>query len=187
MLRGYELPSICHLCRLHAESLEHLFLFCSLAQEVWKYFANYFHIELPVSGEVKHSFLFWMNHTHSENQMHVRFIIPLLGFWNTWSDWNAAKHTRRRPYPRKIISDIILTIQRAYSQKLYGFQFWKRDLHVAMSWGLHIAHNRKVTAQQVIWKRPPTDWLKLNYNGSAMGNPRPAVQKELSEIQSVIL
>lgn len=57
---GFSLPSRCSLCAISKKNMEHLFLHCAFARELWRAFGNFFEVDIawkPLPTFIRDAFL----------------------------------------------------------------------------------------------------------------------------------
>lgn len=151
--KGLNLNLICIVCHLDNESVDHLLRGCNIAQELWQ--------RLKIPQGLLYSFdqpiENWMetncNSKVISNHLGIRWKIVLpMGLWHLWLTRNNFLF-RSGVVDRMIHTKCI------------------RDSAEFFSIGAKIRCNRMKKMIQVAWEKPPTGWIKLNSDGSALGNP----------------
>lgn len=108
--RGFNLASKCQGCS-SSETINHIFIQCSLAKQVWEYFSSMFHLQLP---EVSCSHLmiqFWKTSSSCASKNHIRHDIPILVLWFLWRERNESRYKGTAPTKHRVIARVTTYIQ----------------------------------------------------------------------------
>ena len=151
--RGLNLNPIRTMCQKSNESIDHLFRGCDIAQGFWQ--------SLKVPQSLRSSFCLFVRKwieascksetTSSHLGIPWKILFPM-GLWHLWLGQNNFI------FRIGIMDNMVLT-------KCI------RDSAEIFSIGTKSRLNRTKAVIPIAWERPPMGWMKLNSDGSALGNP----------------
>ena len=153
VLRGLNLNPVCSLCHLENESVDHLLRRCIVAQEFW--------CKLKVPCELLATFdqpvKKWLEVNCSSRAISDHLGIPWkivfpMGIWQLWFARNKFQ------FRTGVVDNLIHT--RCVKDSAEFFAIRSKD-----------RCNKLKKVIRVAWEKPPLGWLKLNTNGSTLGNP----------------
>ena len=147
--RGLNLDSVCAIFHLEIESVDHLLRRCTVAQEFW--------CKLKVPRELLATFdqhvKMWLEVDCSSRVVseHLGIVFPM-GIWHLWLARN------RFQFKTGVVDNLSHT--RCIKDSAEFFAIGSKD-----------RCNKMKKVIRVAWEKPPLGWLKLNTDGSALGNP----------------
>ena len=150
--RGMNISHLCPLCNNEAESIIPMLRDCPLARQVWDS-----HIPPSILNSFYGSSLVnWLcTNCNSNACSHLGIFWNIIFFFGVWSIWlHRNKVVFKGNNPPKLNSYEVIT-------KAAEFSFL----------GMNGRKARVKTIIQVGWTLPPVQWVKLNSDGSSMGNP----------------
>lgn len=173
--RGFALASVCCLCDspCSSETSSHLFFQCSFAQKIWQWLATQFHTTLPTGGVLNDLF---------QAIVFKGFRSQLHNIWITACFY--CIHIIWKSRNKLLFDSISSNLQRALAACkatiLYVCRFCSghicslHDLNIMRGLGINPLHRKAPRINQVLWHCPPFNWVKVNTDGLAKGNPGPA-------------
>lgn len=167
---GYDIVSKCHCCR-DIETEDHLFWSSGLAQSIWSFFFNLFHIRRPRELEWNNIHAYWRGSHGRLKYGHIRTLIPTLVLWFIWAARNDARHRDIPMNKNKIIDKVRNYICDLFSQVPKRSVAWQGDDLVAKLWGIKLTKSKEKKTQKVVWAKPQLGYVKLNTDGCSKGNP----------------
>ncbi|KAK1311616.1 hypothetical protein QJS10_CPA07g00003 [Acorus calamus] len=173
--RGFSLASRCSLCHKQVESELHIFFGCETLTYVWVHIANWFKVDPPRMLPLEKSLAQWSASLNLPRQGKLLgkllFLHCLFEFWKAR---NEAKFNNSPPRPAHIIN----TVRKSLCDSLAIRQSsWNPNANTAAllsSLGLNIPPPPPKQPIEVKWQKPDPQWIKLNVDGAANGNPGPS-------------
>ncbi|XP_042486522.1 uncharacterized protein LOC122066747 [Macadamia integrifolia] len=168
--KGIYLASRCALCNQGEDSIDHIFLRCSFGTSVWKSFTDCFDVRWKMHQSINNLISWWKTKGRV-----VNLKTPwMMGFSiiaaNIWWERNRRRHDNSARNDKQIFDfsrqEICLCIG-----KVKGEVKSPTDVMCCRRLGLSVAPSRYLPPLEVPWCKPHPNWLKLNVDGSALGNP----------------
>lgn len=154
------------LCKNAGESLNHLFLKCTFSRAVWSYFLGNLNIAWVMPREVVDLFGSWVINGLGERRRGLWRCLCHAVIWNLWKERNS----RIFEETLKPSSEVIDSTIRDVGNWLFASNMFQ-GLSL-MDW-LTCTSLNSLKKKIIIncWSSPPLGSLKLNFDGSSMGNP----------------
>lgn len=89
MKRGLPLCSRCHLCGREAETINHLFLHCSVTVQVWNIFLALAGVHWVMPNNTKEMLSCWNKGSSPSAQKNRWDLIPACIWWSIWKERNS--------------------------------------------------------------------------------------------------
>ncbi|XP_077242381.1 uncharacterized protein LOC143882877 [Tasmannia lanceolata] len=170
--RGMWLVDYCSLCMEDGESIDHLFIHCKVEREIWGLILDRFGICWIFPNSILELVLSW-DFVPWKKKGKLLWKLCLIALcWVIWKERNSRvfNGVAKSSYWlfMKIIALVIF-----WAKSLPQFQFVSAfDL-----WeGWRILCWEGVRREKIVqrWEAPPEGYLKINFDGSSLGNPGPA-------------
>lgn len=171
-LRGFSLASCCPFCFFHDETLDHLFLQCSLAKVLWLALADCFRVSTVIQDSVFQFF---------RNALSLRFSSQLQALWlsgnmaivwNIWTTRNSLKF-RDEAFSIFVMFRNISYVVREVSIFGHGYMHhFVNDLLCLKRFGISGIEQCLKVQIPVFWSPPINGWYKVNTDGASRGNLR---------------
>ncbi|XP_042483480.1 uncharacterized protein LOC122063840, partial [Macadamia integrifolia] len=168
--KGISLASKCIMCGLHAETLPHLFLNCSVSRVLWENFFSCFGFHWKDQSSIADLISWWKR---------KRRILSVKDPWaagliivtdTIWQERNHRWHGGKSTDASLLFMKILRTLKES-NLNLKGVIRTTADLLCCRKLGLHAVPGDPPSILEVIWCKPPLAWSKINIDGSSMGNP----------------
>ena len=152
--KGIQLAPTCDLCEGQLETISHVLRDCTAAKEFW--------VESNQPNAMQHTLdlevMEWIKAnacctTLAQGKSYPQAHFFLFSIWYLWLQRNKRLFQTPQPY---------LNLCKPVEMQVYEYWFCILD-HVRPRSGSTIA---------ISWVKPPLNWVKLNTDGFAMGNPR---------------
>ena len=159
----------CPMCLAGEESIDHLLLNCSIAQHLWRSVLGWFHVYTPIPHSLLSLLAFWTLGVESKRERIMRSVSFLATIWSIWKERNFVCYEGGS-------TDVNILVEKVK----YLVALWVSSNPLFKGISVNsIIHNWKEVAfshpQQTrvtpIWCPPTPGALKLNFDGSAFGNP----------------
>ncbi|OVA20230.1 Reverse transcriptase zinc-binding domain [Macleaya cordata] len=86
--RGHVVVNRCVMCRMNAESVNHLMIHCPIASEVWNIFFDGFGVRWAMHKDVSQLFQERLNKSFSKEGNHLWRLLPYAVTWTLWNERN---------------------------------------------------------------------------------------------------
>lgn len=114
--RGFHLPNQCVLCTCSEESVNHLFLHCPLAFDLWQFVFSVFGFHWVMPKCMKDVIYSWSGWCGTQGRGKIWNIIPHFLLWRIWGEQNT-----------RTFEGDEMSIVRVKSAFLYDLFEWLRD------------------------------------------------------------
>ncbi|OVA03982.1 Ribonuclease H domain [Macleaya cordata] len=167
---GFSFASMCSLCRCNEETIDHILWNCSFSDEFWSWLHSMFNLS---KGRF---FMDIITKTQSKSQAvnQIWFVAVMSTMVEIWKARNRAIFDEVTPSLPKIKITVLNTI-RSSAIRIKGNMFNSvEELCILSTLGIG---SRPIMTQKIIkcrWIPPPLDFVKINCDGAARGNPGPA-------------
>ncbi|XP_035549712.1 uncharacterized protein LOC118349411 [Juglans regia] len=168
---GIPITSRCDCCANgHFEDQNHVLFAGDIANYTWCYFGAY--LGIPIGQNWKDTVKRWFRRANNSSQVGIILgILPVIITWRLWRRRCLARMEGRF----EPVSEIIHSVSRWISLIC-------RDMHASShisSFDLQVLKSLNVQAVLIpirrcktfTWNRPSVGWVKLNTDGSSLGNP----------------
>lgn len=79
--RNFRLPNRCYMCLCKSESINHLFLHCSVATDIWNMFLALFGVQWSMSCSVREAFVSWCSSKVDKTIKRIWAMVPACILW----------------------------------------------------------------------------------------------------------
>jgi len=149
------------------ETMSHIFLTASLANKLWRQFANFAGVRIE-GMHLQQLIIEWWKFNTSPQLQRVMRAMPAIIMWTIWKRRNNIKHGGNTT-----LSGMVVQVQdmvRKLVKTLYPWihlesNLWP-DIVMKLKW-----YTPKLHYHSVLWKPPDTHRLKCNTDGASKGNP----------------
>nr|XP_033510409.1 uncharacterized protein LOC104090014 isoform X2 [Nicotiana tomentosiformis] len=86
--RNITLVNRCYMCQQQSESVNHLFLHCSVAKEIWNFFYTIFGLKWVMPQSTKQAFESWYFWRVGKSIRKIWKMVPAAIFWCIWKERN---------------------------------------------------------------------------------------------------
>lgn len=167
-------PLICALCGEDGEPSSHLFLHCKYVRQIWTHICGGLSVEWVMPKLIREFLLSWGKIGEIRGKKGKLFTdAVILGvMWGIWKERN--KRIFENVKKEQFVLDSI--VREVGSWLLISNEFHATSLNDFI-WDWTIAISPSISTQQRIgtdWMPPPRGKMKLNFDGSAIGNPGPS-------------
>lgn len=87
--RGMIIPNVCLMCFQDGESVNHLFIHCSFARQLWNKILNVLHLSWVMPEEIEQFFVQWHEGMDPKSVRWFWRIVMLAGIWFLWKERNS--------------------------------------------------------------------------------------------------
>lgn len=151
--RGIDVDTACPICHCDAETILHALRDCRLVRSTWdqlgaldinpSFFSSSLHDWLTFNGTSNHA------SRSAQPPWKVSFLFTI---WNLWKQRNEVVFRNKGPNPHLVYSIF---------QQVTEFYFCAYPSRTP----------KRQVLREIRWERPPRGWVKLNTDGSSLGNP----------------
>lgn len=167
-------PSICCLCFKSEENIDHLFVYCEFATQIWQKVFAAFNISCLPNSSFGEFVLAAMNLNFSPQILSLWRAVVVNVIWNIWNSRNKFIFEDCSPSTWLLTASLWADLQDTNSHSIGNIHNNMDDLLCLHNLRLR-GHPCKAPRICVVnWNLPPPDWLKCNTDGSALGAPGPA-------------
>ncbi|XP_042964739.1 uncharacterized protein LOC122298962 [Carya illinoinensis] len=173
---GIPVVSKCNCCaRGHMEDLNHVLCTGDFARCIWRLAATHLGVHMGVFHTWKEQINFWFHRTCKSSQLRSIFgILPSIVSWRLWDRHCKARVEDKVDSVQSVWHVIKLWIRRIMSLFMKVSRISAHDEAILKRLEISIVYPKPRHTRVIRWKRPPQDWMKLNSDGSSLGNPGPA-------------
>ncbi|XP_058776647.1 uncharacterized protein LOC131650967 [Vicia villosa] len=169
-VRGFYLPSLCNLCGIMGETVEHLFFNCSFAARFWHFLSESLSLLCNSIEDIwsvynklisEQSKVVWMAAVSSVVSM-IWKARNLCRFEDKKCNWYTLLFEVKR--------DVMFagnSTQKKGSNAILDFQFLK-------SFNINVNPPKAFLVKEFLWHPPILHWIKCNTDGAASGEPQRA-------------
>lgn len=167
--RGCYIVSVCCFCKAYAESTDHLFFGCAETAKIWKWLSTDIDQSIQTGS--------WLNvltgciGRWSRMLQEVMLSAVLHIVWCIWIERNNRYfHDKVNSIP-SLIQHVIAEVRTSYSYSSGASNSSVTDFKIAQLFNLTVRVARPVVTFEVRWLPPKGHTIKVNVDGSAIGNP----------------
>ncbi|WCJ18474.1 Retrovirus-related Pol polyprotein from type-1 retrotransposable element R2 [Euphorbia peplus] len=172
--RGMSFVSRCCFCLNHVESIDHNFIRCNFASNLWQAISALFGVQINTTGSISFLVSEALNHKFSK-QISLLWLAAILnGFWLLWHFRNLAIFEDIPPVLYNLLRQLWAFLREIDKNNSCSSSNSMKDFHVLRQLGLSVRPSRAPKIIGISWKPPSSGWLKVNTDGSALGAPSSA-------------
>lgn len=86
--RNFSLVSRCYMCQSASESINHLFLHCPVAADLWHMFLAIFNLKWSMPHTVRDAYTSWSSRRFEKSIRNIWIMVPACIFWCIWTERN---------------------------------------------------------------------------------------------------
>ncbi|GLJ16234.1 hypothetical protein SUGI_0272430 [Cryptomeria japonica] len=174
---GYVGPHWCSLCKNNEETINHLFVECTVAKRCWEHFCGMTRWSNPLPNTIREVFSFWP-HLNKGSLWHgLWYTIPAMVVWQLWKERNARVLTDKDDSMEAILAKIEVGVSEHQNEIIKQCNYvstW--DEWITKTWRHLILPKNdflrtKVDISKAKWIMPPPSKLKLNFDGASQSLP----------------
>ncbi|XP_043710250.1 uncharacterized protein LOC122659173 [Telopea speciosissima] len=166
--RGVCVVSRCSLCRKECESTAHLFLTCKFSDAVWNTFADWFGFIWGRPSSILDFLEWWKGKLRSSNLRDLWAVGAIVVCATLWEERNKRCHEGTHRSMKQLLECVKGELQEC-KFVIRGVKSIQ-DLCVKTI-GLVSSTDIGSGILEVFWCKPDPNWVKLNIDGSSLGNP----------------
>ncbi|XP_055962061.1 uncharacterized protein LOC130015619 [Mercurialis annua] len=173
MLRkaGITLVSVCRFCYACDESITHIFIQCPFAVQIWNAVESLFMVKLDRSSSPLHLFTSSRRHSFG-SQVSALFSAAIISsFWTIWKFRNDCTYENITPNISFCLRLIWKAIKEVDIFRVGYSRNSQSELHVLKLLNIKRYIPKAPCIIEVSWKPPPSNWMKVNTDGAALGAP----------------
>ncbi|KAH6815634.1 hypothetical protein C2S51_020454 [Perilla frutescens var. frutescens] len=172
-LHGFVGPQICVMCQSSKESLDHLFWSCPLAMIVWRWIFSIFQLHEMEAASIHQAFVQFMGSNFSSQVLILWKSAVIHIIWCIWTFRNKASFEDMVPTSNILISLVRVALgELSYMCRNGGTMHNDvNDLVILKALKVKPRPAPPRSPIPVIWRPPPTGWIKINMDRSPQGAP----------------
>ena len=166
--------SICRLCEVHVETLDHLWVHCCFSKRLWEFIEECFRCPLNLSSDIANLFSSALKEIEVLSQQVFDLWLAAISFiyWVIQHSQNKIIFYDRKPNLASCKAWLVVAIQVSNSsitEHMYNSQEEQLILH-----NLGIIGNARRCPSIILafWNFPRQNWIKVNIDGAAKGAPK---------------
>ncbi|XP_042964017.1 uncharacterized protein LOC122298309 [Carya illinoinensis] len=173
---GIPIVSKCNCCaRGHLEDLNHVLCTGDFARRMWRLAATHLGVHMGVFHTWKEQINFWFRRAGKSSQLRIIFgILPSIISWQLWNRRCKARVEDKVDSVQSVWYVVKLWIRRIMPLFMKVSRISNLDVDILKKLDIPVLYPKLRQPRVIRWKRPPQDWMKLNSDGSSLGNPGPA-------------
>ncbi|XP_077234220.1 uncharacterized protein LOC143876406 [Tasmannia lanceolata] len=167
--RGMWLVDHCPLCLSAGESIDHLFIHCQVASYIWGHLFSRFGVSWVASNSMAEFIRSWDWAPWKRKGRILWKMCLLASWWFLWKERNARVFEGKVRSPYWIYIQVVAAVI-SWARSLPLFRFvsayalWE-------GWSTICMESVNKVKSRPSWSPPPPGSLKLNFDGSSIGNP----------------
>ncbi|WCJ36046.1 hypothetical protein M5689_017268 [Euphorbia peplus] len=169
--RGLPLVSRCCFCLQHGETMEHIFVHCIFASNIWRAVGGLFGATINTTGTIFSLIEDALQRTFSKQVALLWLAAILQGLWLIWHSRNLAIFEDTPPIFFNLLRQLWAFLCEIDKSNSSSSSNALQDFHVLHQLGISARPCRAPKIIGVRWKPPTSGWLKINTDGSALGAP----------------
>ncbi|XP_020599172.1 uncharacterized protein LOC110038625 [Phalaenopsis equestris] len=151
-MKGLRGPSVCLLCLVEEETLDHLFFYCNFSKKVLNELLPKFK-----NDTMNLSWFNFFNCWEEWNQINLQ-VLPCIVAWFIWMCRNSVNYEGSTPLVKAVTTHCT-----SYQQKIIKYH---RFTNIFRNWVPQVDIQCNFSFSLIEWAPPPTGWLKANTDGS---------------------
>jgi hypothetical protein len=169
-----------------AESSQHLFFHCPVTFKLWDWLGKGTDQVLDCSSCL--TFLLSRLGTGSKLVQKLMNSAIIHTLWAIWIERNPRYYSNKKQAMSTLFNTILAEVKVSYSLCLATGNSSMQDYKVARLFSIPFKVKRATPSQEIIWKPPDADTVKLNCDGSSFGNsPCGSIGVVIRDANSTIL
>ena len=169
--KGFQMASRCCFCSAASESMDHLFVHCTFAKEIWKAIGNTFQRTLQSSGSLVALVKVAMV-CHFSSQVKSLWICAVISaIWVIWHCRNSIIFDNAKPYIFLALRFLWKMIKECAFFKIGSMSNSMGEFHTLSLLNIVAIPSKAPRIISVTWYPPILGWTKVNTDGSAVGAP----------------
>ncbi|WMV15667.1 hypothetical protein MTR67_009052 [Solanum verrucosum] len=88
MRRKFRLANRCYMCSCNPKSINHLFLHCTVATDLWNMFCSLFGLTWAMPGSLRETFVCWSSWKVGKSIKKIWSLVPACILWCLWIERN---------------------------------------------------------------------------------------------------
>lgn len=178
--RGLKFPNRCELCQKEGESVDHLFFHCSFTREIWCKMWEKWKINWVMKKSIKDIIWQWNYPTKCQIIKNLWSLTLLMICWGIWKERNNRIFREEKCNIQVVFEKICRAIKENINIPRKNNQQWAiinmndMEKYIITEWNLiHKVYrvDNKKKRDNIAWRFPNYDWIKVNFDGAAKGNP----------------
>lgn len=162
--------NICPFCRDAEETIEHIFIQCSLIWGVWNELAKWWGLVWVLPSSIPHLFDQWPLFVIGKLQKQVWYMLFFAALWTIWLERNNIVFNDKEFSRGDLLPLIICRVSTWIKAKGLDIPYSFTDM-LRSSEGLKRLSIATNPRKSVSWSSPPKGWIKWNVDGSSLGKP----------------
>ncbi|XP_050222822.1 uncharacterized protein LOC126672915 [Mercurialis annua] len=172
--KGFNLVSRCSLCNNNREDVDHLFVNCSFSHALWMVISSIFDRQINTNGSLHSLIMDASNEKFSPQVFSVWNVAVVTTIWSIWKHRNMIIFDGQLPNIHGVIRKILCCLKECDFLSLRHCNNSINDMITLKLLRIKSVPRKPQRVISVVWRSPPTGWIKVNTDGSALGAPGPA-------------
>jgi len=166
--RGCHIVSICCFCLQNAESSNHIFFECRVTTRLWEWLGK--GADVPLDHTNCCSLLMGINGRGSKLVQQVLTSAIIHTIWAIWIERNQRYFHDKARTVNSLFNGILAEVKLSHSLVLAKGNSNMLDYKVARLFNIPFQTKKVDIRQEVKWCPPPSNVIKINFDGSAIGS-----------------
>ncbi|KAG6702808.1 hypothetical protein I3842_07G054300 [Carya illinoinensis] len=169
---GYSDGLKCNCCQEgHTEDLNHVLCTGEFARHVWRLAASHLGVHMASFYTWTEQINFWFRRASKSSQVRIIFgILPSIISWKLWERRCKARYEEKANTVESVWHAIKLWLRRVVDQVMKVSSVSTRDIDILNRLDIPVLNPKPKRVRVVRWTRPRQGWVKLNIDGSSLGN-----------------
>ncbi|XP_055961091.1 uncharacterized protein LOC130015304 [Mercurialis annua] len=156
------------------EDIEHFFVSCPFAQNLWSTISSIFGRKINSYGSLQTLIMDASKEKFSPQIYSVWNVAVVTTVWLIWKHRNLIIFEDHQPNIHGVIRKIFCALKDCGFLKLRHCNNSLSDMTILSRLHIRRVPKKSIRVVSVYWRPPPTGWIKVNTDGSALGTPGPA-------------